>query len=28
MMMSWHVPVDAGWGGVSIMDGEEMARTD
>jgi hypothetical protein len=26
--MNWHVPVDAAWGGVSVMDGVEVARFD
>jgi len=26
--MSWQVPVDAGMGGVSVMDGVEVARYD
>jgi hypothetical protein len=28
MEMNWHVPVDAGYGGVSVMNGVEMARFD
>ena len=26
--MSWHLPIDAGWGGISILDGNLMDRYD